>query len=336
METIDAVTALTMAGLSLREICALQPGDIRPGMANVAKRNVRALTRQEAATVLAATDRSGSLRDRAMIRMALYVGARQIELRRLTCGDISRSTNGLYATLTGKGGKTRRVWLPPDLAVLVTMLSGRHPRARIFHDHDGAALTKWEMYSTIRRYMPQGGPHRLRHTAATWLLGSGATLEEAMEILGHSEVSSHEVYAAASEGWLLDQWTKYHPASRGAPPDAHIFVRGKPFERHMARGVERVVPVYDMDVTLPPPPYRAIIREFARKSPTNPSQIRKRLSVTLAENGMHPFAMSLILGVTPDHVVASAWERKGVLADLGRREAIQRAIMPVTSMEATA
>lgn len=343
MNTIDAVMLLTQAGLSLREIVALRPEDLRSGPAVLPATTSRALTRDEAGAVLAATDRGGSLRDRAMVRMALYVGARQVELRRLTSEALERSTNGMYATLVGKGRRTRRVWLPPELALLLSMLSAGLPKgAPVFRVRNGAMARRsvWEiMTHYMRKAGVSGGPHRLRHTTATWLLGSGATLEEAMEILGHSEASSHEVYAAANEGWFLDQWIKHHPLSNGTTPDAHIYIRGEPYERRMARGVERVVPVYSsmLDFSLPMPTYRAVIREFARKSPTNPSQVRERLCVSLAENGMHPFAISLVLGVTPAHVLESNWQRRGVLADLGRREAIQRAITPVhNAQEATA
>lgn len=333
MNPIATVTTLSRAGLSLREITRLRPEDIRTGPVVLpGSENSRALTPDEAGRVLAAVDGSRSLRDRVAVRLALYVGARQIELRRLTASDIRRRPGGMFATLTGKGRRRRTVWLPGDLGFLCGMLSSQTAADQNLFRCRNGAMSKVLMWRMLRHYLNEAGvnasPHSLRHTSATWLLNTGASLEEAMEILGHSEASSHEVYAAAGNGWFLQQWKQYHPLALGdEQPLAHIYVAGDPYQRRMARGVERVVPIplsVTSTIELPLPPYKSIIRAFARKSDTNPSELRERTAAQMAEAGAHPFFLSLLLGVTPEHVVNSKWDRKGEAAHKARAHALER------------
>lgn len=122
----------------------------------------------------------------------------------------------------------------------------------------------------------------------------------------------------------------------------HIYVPGRPYERRMARGVERVVPMpvgvlrecRAVWETLGPefspyvyyPKYR---RFFQRRVALGPRGMRRAGQVHMIERGAHPFLVSLVTGATIGHVLSSKFERDGEVVWASKINAIKRATDPL-------
>ncbi|MEM0459612.1 MAG: tyrosine-type recombinase/integrase [Thermofilaceae archaeon] len=133
---------------------------------------------------------------RAIMLMA-YCGLRLAELERVRYEDIIDVGNAKMLRVTGKGGKTRMVPLPP--AVLKELGPGR---GRI------VPISRLAVYYRIIRLARRVGvrttPHKLRHYYATRLLRSGADLRTVQELLGHSSVATTQVYTHVSDSMKIN------------------------------------------------------------------------------------------------------------------------------------
>jgi site-specific recombinase XerC len=271
------------------------------------------------------------LRDECIIRCGLFLGLRQVEMRRLDVSDMSvDSRMKTYLAVKGKGGGKRDVFVPLMLAQAMWGL--RSSSGPLFTNRSGGRLSENGIRSIINRYLkplaPRATAHSLRHTCVTWLLESGAPMQAAMEIVGHSEAASHELYAAASGRWLFDSWAVFHPLA-DQDDMGSIVLPGAPYERRMCAGTERVVPVSRMTVgramvgmaDLPDTP-RALSRLYA-DYPTSPTALRTAAAVHMTEAGAHPMLVSMVLGVTPGYVVGRGYGRMGLRAAEERERVVE-------------
>lgn len=347
-----AIALLAYSGLSLSDALKLDAFCLKDEPARLpGVGESRGLTYDQARRLLAVVEPGGSARDRCIIEMAMVCGLRQIELRRLRICDLTVDHRGrMHARVTGKGMRKRDVYVPTALRERLDTLVGdlklrkrSHVWRPLFQNEDGGDLSesgmRWLIHGYLHQVAPDSTAHALRHTCVTWLLNTGATLDQAMEIVGHSEASSHELYAAADDGWYLRSWEEVQPM-RGWWPTAgagHIYVPGLPYDRRMARGTERAVPV-------PVPALEEIRRVFweigapgkvlSKKGSSrifdgvqhNPSLLRESMAAHMAERGGHPFLLSLVLGVTPGRVLDGRYHRRGAKAEDERVEALERAV----------
>jgi site-specific recombinase XerD len=171
--------------------------------------------------------RSG-LRDRAILEVLYSTGLRVSELVNLNVDDINLNTGEF--TVIGKGRKARTVyldastinWLKKYLATrqdpfkpLFLRYSGKNMEQGDF-DGQSLRLTSRSVERMIKGYNKRAGisvdatPHTLRHTFATGLLRQGADLRSVQELLGHSNVSTTQIYTHITNIQLKEIHKKFH------------------------------------------------------------------------------------------------------------------------------
>jgi integrase/recombinase XerD len=163
------------------------------------------------------------LRDRAMLSLCYAAGLRVSELIRLTHGDIDRQ-RGLVAAF-GKGKKRRLVPLGALTlahldAYLATPQLSPNPDGLVFPGRRGRPYTRQMFWKLVRASALTAGipgavhPHRLRHSFATHLLAGGADLRSVQTLLGHSDISTTEVYTQVTRDLLRQAHFRAHPRAR--------------------------------------------------------------------------------------------------------------------------
>ncbi|HVU77566.1 MAG TPA: tyrosine-type recombinase/integrase [Gaiellaceae bacterium] len=154
-----------------------------------------------------------ALRNRAMVELVYSCGLRAAEAVGLDLGDVDFEQETVHVRL-GKGGKDRVVPLGEEAAALVAryLREARPELARgaenaLFLSARGRRLDT----STLRRLVPH--PHRLRHAFATHLLEGGADLRTIQELLGHSSLSTTQMYSHVDAKRLRRVYDHAHPRS---------------------------------------------------------------------------------------------------------------------------
>jgi len=153
-----------------------------------------------------------ALRNRALFELLYSAGLRSREAVELDLGDVDFEQELVRAR--GKGGKERVVPLGEEAAYWLGryLREGRPQLARraenaLFLSTRGRRLDT----STLRRLYPH--PHRLRHAFATHLLEGGADLRVIQELLGHSSLSTTQVYSHVDGRRLRRVYDRAHPRS---------------------------------------------------------------------------------------------------------------------------
>jgi site-specific recombinase XerD len=168
----------------------------------------------EVDAALAAMNREGplALRNRALVELVYSAGLRSQEAVDLDLGDVDFEQEAVH--VRGKGGKERMVPLGEEAAdVLARYLREARPALAdgandaLFLSARGRRLDT----STLRRLLPH--PHRLRHAFATHLLEGGADLRTIQELLGHSSLSTTQVYSHVDARRLRRVYDRSHPRS---------------------------------------------------------------------------------------------------------------------------
>ena len=152
------------------------------------------------------------LRNRALVELVYSAGLRSAEAVGLDLGDVDFEQE--LVRVRGKGGKERIVPLGEEAAHVVAryLREARPELARgandaLFLSTRGRRLDT----STLRRLLPH--PHRLRHSFATHLLEGGADLRTIQELLGHSSLSTTQVYSHVDARRLRKVYDSSHPRS---------------------------------------------------------------------------------------------------------------------------
>ncbi|MCA1779752.1 MAG: site-specific tyrosine recombinase XerD [Xanthomonadaceae bacterium] len=170
-----------------------------------------------------AADHPMGLRDRAMLEVLYASGLRVSELVSLELASVS-FRQGLVR-VTGKGGKDRLAPLGED-ALKSLQLWCEGPRRRwlgsrssdaVFISSRGHALSRQAVWYRIRKYAARAGiqgdvsPHKLRHSFATHLLDHGADLRVVQLLLGHSDLSTTQIYTHVATARLRELHRRHHP-----------------------------------------------------------------------------------------------------------------------------
>ena len=169
---------------------------------------------EEVDAEFAGLEREGpfGLRNRAMAELVYSAGLRSRELVDLDLGDVDFEQELVH--IQGKGGKQRNVPLGEEAGHWVAryLREARPELARgaenaLFLSARGRRLDT----STLRRLLPH--PHRLRHAFATHLLEGGADLRTIQELLGHSSLSTTQIYSHVDGRRLRRVYDRSHPRS---------------------------------------------------------------------------------------------------------------------------
>lgn len=162
------------------------------------------------------------LRDRALLEMLYGTGARISELMRVDVDEVSGGEGILK--LEGKGGKQRLVPVGSmaQAAVDAYLVRGRPALSRglspaVFLNTRGKRLSRQSAWAVIQQAVGRAGltkkisPHTLRHSFATHLLEGGADVRTVQELLGHSSVTTTQIYTHVSADSLREVWRTAHP-----------------------------------------------------------------------------------------------------------------------------
>jgi integrase/recombinase XerD len=163
------------------------------------------------------------LRDRAMLELLYASGLRVSELVSIRVNEVS--TQDGVVRVTGKGSKTRLVPMGEEAADWINryikearpeILNGQMSDA-LFVTARGGAMTRQAFWYLIKRYALMAGitkhmsPHVLRHAFATHLLNHGADLRVVQMLLGHSDISTTQIYTHVARERLKQLHSVHHP-----------------------------------------------------------------------------------------------------------------------------
>lgn len=163
------------------------------------------------------------IRDRAMLEVLYATGLRVSELVSLKKSDLNLEVG--YLRSFGKGSKERIVPMgeAAQVAVKDYLLRSRPVFlkngnvAEIFITQQGAGMTRQGFWKILKRYVLQANikssvsPHTLRHAFATHLLERGADLRSVQQMLGHSDISTTQIYTHILQQRLRDIHDQFHP-----------------------------------------------------------------------------------------------------------------------------
>lgn len=183
----------------------------------------KSLTEQEVEDLLAAPDTSTPLgcRDRCMLEVLYATGLRITELVQLETSSVNQRMG--VVRILGKGGKERLVplgdpaleWLALYLREARPELSGRGEM--LFPGRGARPLTRQAFWYRVKHYAVKAGisshlsPHTLRHSFATHLLNHGADIRVIQLLLGHSDLSTTQIYTHIARQRLQELYAEHHP-----------------------------------------------------------------------------------------------------------------------------
>ena len=195
----------------------------------------KALTIEQVEALLDAAgtgDDAKSLRDRALLETLYATGARVSEVVSLAIDDLDLDEELPIVRLFGKGRKERLV---PLGSMAQQALEAYLVRARpafaskgrgcpnIFLNNRGGALSRQSAWEIIQRAATRANlevavsPHTLRHSFATHLLEGGANVRDVQELLGHSSVSTTQIYTKVTIATLKEMYRSAHPRANVDP-----------------------------------------------------------------------------------------------------------------------
>jgi integrase/recombinase XerD len=159
------------------------------------------------------------LRDRAMLEVLYATGLRVSELIGLRLDGVNIKAG--FVRCIGKGSKERIVPMGASAAAAVAgylqVRQVRKPTNYLFLNNRGEKLSRMGFWKILRGYGVQAGikkkltPHVLRHSFATHLLERGADLRAVQTMLGHSNISTTEIYTHVMRERLKEIYKSYHP-----------------------------------------------------------------------------------------------------------------------------
>ncbi|MDR0591322.1 MAG: tyrosine-type recombinase/integrase [Candidatus Nomurabacteria bacterium] len=215
--------------LSRRDIESLDPSRI--DMPKLARKQVTFLTNGEVAQIITAINKSSqaSLRDKALIELLFSSGLRVSELVNLNRDHINLERREFV--VRGKGNKDRPVFISATAAeVLKAYLDNRTDELPALFINDSKnvpveakktdgnyrRLTARSIQRIIQKYAKLAGitkhvsPHTMRHSFATDLLMNGADIRSVQGMLGHSDISTTQIYTHVTDAHLREVHAKFH------------------------------------------------------------------------------------------------------------------------------
>lgn len=209
----------------LREKLIAADPTLQVDMPQLGKPLPKSLSEADVEALLAAPDLSDAIgqRDRAMLEVLYACGLRVTELISLTLEQVNLRQGVLR--IMGKGSKERLVPMGEEAIVWVErymrdarheLLNGR-PSDVLFPSQRGEQMTRQTFWHRIKHQAKVAGigkslsPHTLRHAFATHLLNHGADLRVVQMLLGHSDLSTTQIYTHVARARLQEMHAKHHP-----------------------------------------------------------------------------------------------------------------------------
>ncbi|WP_348945988.1 site-specific tyrosine recombinase XerD [Chitinibacter sp. FCG-7] len=170
-------------------------------------------------------EEAAGVRDRAMLELMYATGLRVTELVTLPIAQVYLRERYLHVT-NGKGGKQRLVplgevaadWVARYAREARPLLLNSPSQACLFVNQRGEAMTRQGCWFIIKQYATQAGiapellsPHVLRHAFATHLLNHGADLRVVQTLLGHSDITTTQIYTQIAAERLKTLHQEHHP-----------------------------------------------------------------------------------------------------------------------------
>ena len=182
------------------------------------------MTMSEVGTLLdqPSSDNPKEIRDKAMLELLYATGIRVTELISLSLEDLNLQMN--YITCKD-GSKERMIPFGPKAraALLRYIESAREKMILDSENHilfvncSGKAMSRQGFWKLIKHYAKKAGitaditPHTLRHSFAAHLVENGADLKSVQEMLGHSDISTTQIYANMNHNHLREVYKRAHP-----------------------------------------------------------------------------------------------------------------------------
>jgi len=165
------------------------------------------------------------LRDKAMLELLYATGLRVSELVRLKLNQLNLEVG--YISVIGKGAKERFVPVGRQAQQALTqyLKHGRFallktPSSYLFIGYRGRPLTRQGFWEIIKKYAIKSGinkpisPHTLRHSFATHILERGADLRSVQTMLGHSSITTTQIYTHVTETRIKELYVRFHPRAK--------------------------------------------------------------------------------------------------------------------------
>lgn len=190
----------------------------------VEKKLPEIMTVEEAASLLdqPTGDTPKGMRDKAMLELLYATGIRVSELISLRLSDVNQKMGYIICR---DGNKERMIPYGNQAkqAVAKYLQGGRHALLQddetdiLFVNCSGQPMSRQGFWKLIKNYARQAGiqteitPHTLRHSFAAHLVENGADLRSVQEMLGHSDISTTQIYATLTQNHLREVYAKAHP-----------------------------------------------------------------------------------------------------------------------------
>lgn len=185
----------------------------------------KSITEHDVDALLAAPDETTTLglRDRAMLEVLYATGLRVSELVAITLTQVNLRQG--VVRVTGKGSKERLVplgeaamtWIERYVRTARPSLVRNRACDALFPTTRGHAMTRQAFWYIVKKHAARAGlagalsPHSLRHAFATHLLNHGADLRAVQMLLGHSDISTTQIYTHVAKERLKELHAKHHP-----------------------------------------------------------------------------------------------------------------------------
>lgn len=164
------------------------------------------------------------LRDRSLLELMYATGLRVSELVSLKLSDVDLDAGLIVCH--GKGSKQRRIpigksathWLQRYIAMRSRREQSR-TAPQLFLNSMGGPLTRQVVWAMLKSYarraeLPDISPHTLRHSFATHLLQRGADSRSVQALLGHSDISTTQIYTHITDNHMRATYDRHHPRAR--------------------------------------------------------------------------------------------------------------------------
>ncbi len=216
------ITSNPTADLTLPKLPKSLPDVVR-------QEEIEGVLRADEAVISNDPDNEDELRDDLIIDLLYSLGIRRAELIAISDPDISPSAGEIK--IFGKRSKQRIVPVPQ--ALLGKIARWQSLRDRLWPDLEspaplfvvkGKRISPRQVYDAVRRQLEPTGarkksPHALRHSFATSMLNEGADLNSVKEFLGHSSLSTTQIYTHVSFAEMKKAYENSHPRARRRAPE---------------------------------------------------------------------------------------------------------------------